>query len=61
VAGDRPIEAPLRPIRVDGAGLRDAGAGALRPPDADGAPAALAADEGRGYFRRKVMRPRLRS
>ena len=40
VAGDRLVEAPLRPILVDGA---HPGADALRPPDADGAPAALAA------------------
>lgn len=41
LAGDRLVQAPLRPIRVDGAGLLCAGA--PRPPDADGAPAALAA------------------
>ena len=41
VAGERLIEAPLRPILIDGAGVTRAGA--LRPPDADGAPAALAA------------------
>ena len=41
VAGERLIEAPLRPILIDGAGVTRAGA--LGPPDADGAPAALAA------------------
>ncbi len=40
VAGRRLVEAPLRPIVIDGAGPRQ---GALTPPDADGAPAALAA------------------
>ena len=41
VAGERLIEAPLRPIPIDGAALPRAGA--LKPPEADGAPAALAA------------------
>ncbi len=40
VAGDRLVEAPLRPAVIDAARLA---APALRPPDADGAPAALAA------------------
>jgi peptidase E len=40
VAGRRLVKAPLRPIVIDAAGPR---ADALRPPDADGAPAALAA------------------
>ena len=40
VAGRRLVEAPLRPIVIDGAGPRQ---GAVTPPDADGAPAALAA------------------
>jgi len=41
VAEERLIEAPLRPIPIDGAALPRAGT--LKPPEADGAPAALAA------------------
>lgn len=46
VARDRLIEAPLRPIVIDGGGLPRASASG--PPDAVGAPAALAAVPERG-------------
>jgi peptidase E len=41
VAGERLVEAPLRPIVIDGGGLPPPGTAG--PPDAEGAPAALAA------------------
>jgi dipeptidase E len=60
VAGGRLFEAPLRPILIDGAGWRARARGNRRQPMAPRRPWPRSS-EGPRYFRRKVMRPRLRS